>query len=154
MPELMGAAGILIHHPTRRVLLQHRTDDAPVNPGRWGMFGGSAEPEDGGDPVATMHRELTMRRELHEELGIDVNVPDLVPLWSYITESGTHRNVYLCSWPALTVDFALGEGQGYDWFAIDEALSTLDLTTSSRRDLVSLDAYLAERAGQATPSTP
>jgi mutator protein MutT len=45
-----------------RILLQHRTDDAPAYPGTWGFFGGRVE--DGETP------EEALRREAKEELGI------------------------------------------------------------------------------------
>ena len=47
-----------------RMLLQHRTEDAPVHPGEHGLFGGSLEPEESpGEALA---------REAREELGIEV----------------------------------------------------------------------------------
>ncbi len=50
--------------PQGRVLLQHRTDDAPVLPGHWGFFGGGVE---AGESI----REA-LRREAREELGLDL----------------------------------------------------------------------------------
>ena len=44
-----------------RLLLQHRTDDAPLHPGAWGFFGGAVEP---GESV-----EDGLVREAAEELG-------------------------------------------------------------------------------------
>ena len=49
MPESYGASVFLHHRPTGRVLLQHRTNDAPAYPGYWGMFGGGGEAQDDGD---------------------------------------------------------------------------------------------------------
>ena len=51
----------LILYSGSRILLQHRTDDAPVSPGLWGFFGGSCE----GNEEA----EETLKREILEELG-------------------------------------------------------------------------------------
>jgi 8-oxo-dGTP pyrophosphatase MutT (NUDIX family) len=45
------------------LLLQHRTDDAPTWPGRWGLFGGGRE--EGEDA------RQTLIRELREEIGLD-----------------------------------------------------------------------------------
>ena len=47
-----------------RILLQHRTDDAPAYPGKWGFFGGRVE----GDETP----EEALRREAWEELTIDL----------------------------------------------------------------------------------
>ena len=55
---LHGASIFFYHAPSGRVLLQHRTDDAPSYPGHWGMFGGSGEPEDEDNPLRTIRREL------------------------------------------------------------------------------------------------
>jgi 8-oxo-dGTP diphosphatase len=134
-----GAACFLYHAPSRRVLLQHRTDDAPAFPGHWGMFGGSGEEEDGGDPLRAV------RRELREELGLEVDTSQIVTLWDYMTDRGSHRYVFLYPWADPEYPFVLGEGQGYGWFTIPEALSTLLLTTNARRDLALLDAYVAGR---------
>jgi 8-oxo-dGTP pyrophosphatase MutT (NUDIX family) len=47
------AVGVLYHRPTGRVLLHHRDAGAATAPGRWALFGGRSEPEDGGDPWPT-----------------------------------------------------------------------------------------------------
>ena len=127
-----GASVFLQHAPTRRVLLQHRTDDAPSYPGCWGMFGGSGEPEDSGDPVRTL------RREIREELGLDLLPEKIVALWDYLTARGSHRYVFLYPWDDPDFPFAQSEGQGRGWFAIAEALGALTLTDNARRDLTLL----------------
>jgi 8-oxo-dGTP diphosphatase len=135
MPTPHGASVFLHHRPTRRVLLQHRTDDAPTYPSCWGMFGGSGEDQDEGDPVRTLHREL------REELELELDPEKIVALWDYLTGRGSHRYVFLYPWDDADHAFALNEGQGYGWFSPDEALRTLTLTDNSRRDLT----MLAER---------
>jgi 8-oxo-dGTP pyrophosphatase MutT (NUDIX family) len=47
------AVGVLYHRPTGRVLLHHRDAGAATALGRWALFGGRSEPEDGGDPWPT-----------------------------------------------------------------------------------------------------
>src|SRR4051812_19835225 len=93
MRDHFGAACFLYHAPSGRVLLQHRTDDAPEFPGHWGMFGGSGEPEDDNDPLRAV------RRELHEELGLELDADAVVALWDYMTSRGSHRHVFLYPWP-------------------------------------------------------
>ena len=51
-----------IQDDTVSVFLQHRTDDAPHNPGKYALFGGGKE----GDETP----EETLLRETKEELGI------------------------------------------------------------------------------------
>ena len=61
MPKYPDAAGaILVHRQTGKVLLQHRTEDAPEKPGMWSFFGGAVEV--GESPSDTAAREL--REEL------------------------------------------------------------------------------------------
>jgi 8-oxo-dGTP diphosphatase len=136
MREHFGAACFLFHAPSRRVLLQHRTDDAPAFPGQWGMFGGGGEPEDDDDPLRAV------RRELREELGLDLDPAIVVRLWDYMTPRGSHRYVFLYPWLDPDYAFVLGEGQGYGWFMIPDALAGLSLTTNCRKDLGLLDEYL------------
>ncbi len=133
-----GAAAFLFHAPTGRVLLQHRTDDAPSYPGYWGMFGGGGEAEDDGDPLKTV------RREVREELGLALDPSQIVPLWDYMTGRGSHRYVFLYPWDDPEHPFAQTEGQGRGWFTVEQALSTLNLTDNARRDLL----LLAERSAR------
>ncbi len=70
-PELLQVAGALLVHPERKVLLHHRDDKPGIsNPGKWALFGGHIEP--GESP------EETVERELHEELGLNVNNAQLI----------------------------------------------------------------------------
>jgi 8-oxo-dGTP diphosphatase len=139
-----GASIFLHHAPTRRVLLQHRTDDAPSYPGYWGMFGGGEEPEDDGDPLRTI------RREVHEELGLTLDPANIVALWNYLTSRGSHRYVFLYPWADPDYPFAQTEGQGRGWYTTQEAFAALTLTDNARRDLT----LLAERLASSTTSPP
>ena len=140
MPEHHGASVFLYHAPSRRVLLQHRTDDAPSYPGHWGMFGGGGEAEDEGDPARTI------RREVNEELGLALDPGRIVPLWDYMTSRGSHRYVFLYPWDDPDHPFVQTEGQGRGWFIPEEALSTLTLTDNARRDLLLLVERLKSTA--------
>ena len=137
MREPFGAACILYHAPSGRVLLQHRTSDAPEFPDHWGFFGGSGEEEDGDDPLRALRREIT------EELGLDLDSSAIVRLWDYMTPRGSHRYVHLYPWADLAYPFVINEGQGYGWYTIADALATLKLTTNARHDLGLLAEYLA-----------
>jgi len=136
--EPFGAACLLFHAATGRVLLQHRTSDAPAFPDHWGFFGGSGEDEDGDDPLRAV------RREIQEELELELDASAIVPTWDYMTSRGSHRYVFLYPWPDLEYPFVINEGQGYGWYTIDEALGTLLLTTNARHDLGLLAEYLRE----------
>jgi hypothetical protein len=47
------AVGFLYHPASGKVLLHLRDANKPPNAGKWAFFGGRAEPEDGGDLLAT-----------------------------------------------------------------------------------------------------
>ena len=132
IPPPHGASVFFHHAPTRRVLLQHRTDDAPTYPGHWGMFGGGGEPEDDGDP------RRTLRREVYEELGVALDPAKIVALWDYLTSRGSQRYVFLYPWDDPEYPFAQAEGQAHGWFTADDALASLILTENARRDLTLL----------------
>ena len=89
-------------------------------------------PDDGGDPLRTLHRET------QEELGITLDPRLVVALWDYPTSRGSHRYVYLYPWDDPELPFEQVEGQGRGWFTPDEALRTLLLADNARRDLTLL----------------
>ena len=62
--NIRRAAGFALRDKEGRVLLQHRDEKAPINPNRWGIFGGQIE----GDETP----EETVVREAKEELGIEL----------------------------------------------------------------------------------
>src|ERR1700687_5365972 len=98
---------LILHDDVGRILLQHRTDDAPIFPGHWAFFGGGLE--EGETP------EVALRREILEELGYKLGRA------RYFTE---HRFVHLGTEHRIHVFVArydgspltLGEGQGMAWF--------------------------------------
>lgn len=137
MADSYVAGGFLYHAPSGRVLLQHRTADAPTYPSKWGAFGGGDEPEDNGNPVTTW------RREVLEELELSVEPTQVIALDNYEVRPGYHRYVFYYPWAAADQNLKLHEGQGFGWFPIEEALATLDLTPNARRDLLTLSQRLA-----------
>jgi 8-oxo-dGTP pyrophosphatase MutT (NUDIX family) len=125
-----STCGFLYHRPTRQVLLHHRDAKAPVFPNVWSLFCGGSEPEDGGDPAATW------RREMREELGVTLAEEQIVPLWVAPSPvSGRPRHVLYADWPDLDGPFVLGEGDGFGWFALGDALRLPDLPPVVREDL-------------------
>ncbi len=126
MREAYASGGVLYNPEARQVLLQHRSPDAPTNPNQWGLFGRGAEPVDGGDPVATW------RRELREELGIVVEAARIRPLGERVRPDGSRRYMFYCEWPSLSMDFVLGEGQGFAWFTFEAALALPNLAEGAR----------------------
>ena len=126
----LGAAGVLYHPATDSVLLHHRDAGAPLFPDCWHTFGGHSEPEDGGDPMATW------RRELREELGVDVPAERMRFLFEDAAAvPGRVVHVFWAEWPERSEDFVLGEGDGYAWFPLEAALALPDLSERARARL-------------------
>ena len=122
-----GAAGVLYHAATDSVLLHHRDAGAPVYADCWHTFGGGAEPEDGGDPVAIW------RRELREVLGAEVPADRVRLLFEdAVAVPGWVVHVFWAEWPARSEAFVLGEGDGFAWFSLEDALALPDLSERAR----------------------
>ncbi|WP_460519972.1 NUDIX domain-containing protein [Flindersiella endophytica] len=119
-------AAVILSDANGRLLLQHRTDDAPVCPGQWCFPGGGVEP--GEDP------ETAARRELLEETGLRIDT--LLPYWSGLrpAPSGTGKQVHYYYFTATTQatqdDVVLGEGQAMVFVDPHDALR-LDLVPSA-----------------------
>ncbi|MDP9352331.1 MAG: NUDIX domain-containing protein [Chloroflexota bacterium] len=138
MDRFHYSGGFLYNRAARKLLLHHRGADAPSDPDKWDVFGGRSEDEDRGDPVATWCREM------REELGVDLESEGVIPVCDYVNKYGRYRYVFYHAWPSLSEDFVLGEGQGYAWFTLDEALTLLDLTDMTRHDLLRFGEMLGE----------
>ncbi|MBM7787966.1 NUDIX domain-containing protein [Tenggerimyces flavus] len=98
-----------------RVLMQHRTDDAPISPGLWTPPGGHLEP--GEDALTAAHRELL------EETGL--RCPDLALADVRVLVGGDGQLVRYHLFEATTdardEDVVCGEGQAMVFLTVDEA---------------------------------
>lgn len=125
-----ASVGFLYHPPSGMVLLHHRDANASHYPLCWAGFGGRSEPVDQHDPLATF------RREMREELGIDLAPEQIRYLRSYVNQDvGRQRHIFYALWPDPDHTFALAEGDGYGWFSLDDALRLPDLMAYAREDL-------------------
>jgi len=148
-PSGRRIAAVALVDAQGRLLLQHRTADAPVAPNQWGLPGGHIEPGEAPEAAA--------RRELAEETGLDA--PPLALYWQGPIPSdsqpgrATGWHVYLAATQACDEDIVLGEGQAMRFRAPDE-LPTLDLSFSARLLLPRLLAspiYAAAARGDFAP---
>lgn len=114
-------AVIVLRDRSGRILMQHRTLDAPRQPNKWTPPGGGVEP--GETPLAAAHREL------EEETGL--TVADLSPYRAVdrpLTDGRMARwHVFVGETDATQADVVLGEGQAMV-FLTEEEIAGVELT--------------------------
>jgi 8-oxo-dGTP diphosphatase len=118
---------LILYDNDSKMLLQHRTKDAPTFPDYWAFFGGGLE----GDESA----EQAVKRESLEELGYELTAPRLFGTQTFVHKGITYtKHVFVerYSGKALT----LGEGQAMGWFL---AAETADLMMNDH-DRSTIDA--------------
>lgn len=109
-------AGLLLVDTRGYVLIQLRTQDAPAEPGVWGLVGGGVE---AGESI-----EEGARRELLEETGLTIPGP-LTLFWEGLRPAPKDNgaqiawHVYCAPTTALASDLILGEGDALEFVAPD-----------------------------------
>jgi 8-oxo-dGTP pyrophosphatase MutT (NUDIX family) len=115
--------------------MQHRTDDAPADPGLWALPGGTIEP--GESPSEGAHRELL------EETGL--RCPGLTLDRTVVREFGdappvTYRyHLFVATTHACDDDIVLGEGQAMTFLTLEQIWEK-DLSPSAKSLLPSRPA--------------
>ena len=105
----------VLHGDEGRMLLQHRTDNAPTFPGFWGLFGGSIESGESPDQA--------LAREAAEELGTVLpNMQNLGPHLYQLPNETIELNPYLGKLHEDLEELAgkQEEGQGLGFFTYDD----------------------------------
>ena len=96
----------IIVHKTKGLLLQHRDEHAPRYANSWSLWGGGIEK--GETPAQAT------RRELWEELRINVTPEELTPFKVYENEDHI-RHVFILQ-DKHEYDYELHEGDDFGWF--------------------------------------
>lgn len=128
---MIEIAGTLLYTTDGRLVLHRRDKKAVTSPNKLGLFGGHAE--------AHETALETARRELAEEISLDVNSLTL----DFIAEfeafnSYTQQKVHFTTFKSIVphTDFEVFEGVGLEVYSVEEALKRSDLTDSTRTTIV------------------
>jgi 8-oxo-dGTP diphosphatase len=106
-----NVAVLILYDNESKILLQHRTKDAPTYPNHWAFFGGGIETGESA--------EQTVRRESLEELGYELAAPCLFVVQEFIYRGSKHtKHVFVEQYNGAAL--ILGEGQGMGWFLAAE----------------------------------
>jgi 8-oxo-dGTP pyrophosphatase MutT (NUDIX family) len=103
---------IILYDQEKKILLQHRAEDAARLPGYWAYFGGGIE--------AGETPEQAVRREALEELNYVLNDPKLIMKQTFFGNDGkSEKHVFVEEFdPSKKI--TLGEGQNFGWFHLSE----------------------------------
>lgn len=121
------AGGFLYTPETKEVLLMLRDDKTPQFPNKWSFFGGANEGSETPEECCV--------REWKEELGIDVDARNLIPLRDYFNElHGKWRYVFYIESKLKKSEMVLGEGARFDWIPLEKVFEYA-LTPVAQDDL-------------------
>jgi 8-oxo-dGTP diphosphatase len=98
---------LILYKADGRLLLQHRTNDAPTFPDYWAFFGGGVE--------ECESAEGAVKRESLEELGYELTSPFLFTTLRFFHQENEHMmHVFIEKYSGGIL--TLGEGQAMGWF--------------------------------------
>ncbi len=117
-----NGVAIILFDKNKKILLQHRDNNASVFPNKWGFFGGRIEKEE--TPLDAV------KRECMEELGYKLENPKLI-LKKNVDEREFHIFIEKFN-PSKKL--TLKEGNGMSWFEIKD-LKKINMTPISEEVL-------------------
>jgi len=127
-------SAIILYDHKNRILLQHRTNDAPTFPGYWSFFGGGVEPGETPEQAAV--------RETLEELSYALKMPQHWMSQHFVHDGRTYtQHIFLERYNGS--ELVLGEGQAMKWFAARET-GTLLMNAHSRAAVEALGWWFAQ----------
>ncbi|WP_208430475.1 NUDIX domain-containing protein [Methyloceanibacter sp. wino2] len=130
---VIDLSAVILYDDQDRILLQHRTDDAPTFPGYWSFFGGGVEPGETLEEAAV--------REAYEELSYTLKAPSHW-LSQRFSNAGRAYAQHIFLEPYDGAELILGEGQAMKWFAPNET-GVLLMSAHASAAVEALDRWLA-----------
>jgi mutator protein MutT len=130
------AAVIILYNGDKRVLLQHRTEDAKLFPGYWAFFGGAIKVKE--------TPEEAVCREAFEELNYILSSPEFFTKLEIGLDNGKGEVfIFIKQFNGQESTLRLQEGQNWGWFTYDEA-TNLNMLSHDLAILKSLAEHLWE----------
>ena len=131
-PILVTAA--VIQNAQGEILMAQRPDHHVLAGGQWEFPGGKVEP--GESP------ETCVKREIFEELGVEIDVGEFAGLFSYIYRTGTgdrpldpQVHIMLAIYRATLAESSMGVGRDVAKFALNDVQAVKWLSPIDRPDL-------------------
>lgn len=92
-PAILSASAVLVCQDTEELIVHHRAPDVATHPNCLHIFGGAFDPV---LDISANHAslKLTIQRELHEETGLQLSLPDTPQL--ILTREKTSGFIQLC----------------------------------------------------------
>lgn len=137
---VIDLSAVILYDDQDRILLQHRTDDAPTFPGYWSFFGGGVEPGETLEQAAV--------REAYEELSYALKAP-CHWLSQRFSNAGRAYAQHIFLEPYDGAELILGEGQAMKWFAPNET-GVLLMSAHARAAVEALARWLAWASADVT----
>ena len=125
-------AVLILYDGHGRILLQHRTKDAPTFPDYWGLFGGGIE--QGETP------EQAVEREIVEELAYKLRSARRITGRQFV-RGGIEYTMHVFVEKYDGSPLLLGEGQGMKWLS-PEAMADLKMVDHDRDVIAAVAAEI------------
>lgn len=103
---------IILYDKNKKILLQHRAEDAERLPSYWGFFGGGIEADE--IPLEAV------KRETMEELNYELKNPNLIMTQKFIGKHNKGTKYVFVEEYDNGRKLILGEGQGMEWYSLSE----------------------------------
>jgi 8-oxo-dGTP pyrophosphatase MutT (NUDIX family) len=115
--------------PNGNLVFQKRGKEAPLSPGKIGLFGGHIEENE--------QHQAAIVRELKEETNLSVDRLKYIDRFSIPAYDGPDKEntYYLYEMEIPNLNFEVFEGVGAEAYSKEEALKREDLTNSARYSL-------------------
>ena len=107
-----NVAIIILYDQDKKILLQHRAEDAERLPGYWAFFGGGIE--------AGETPEQAVKRETLEEINYTLKNPRLIMKQDFLSKDETNEKHVFVEEFDPSKKITLSEGQNLGWFHLYE----------------------------------